>query len=618
MKRTFSHALIAATALLSPSLVLAQQNSLQASYDFLVKERSAGGALLSFSNGTGDYLLPSSYYDTAEYWGVHVCEGASDTCAVNDTYNLFNYQLTPAATPAGKLQVERVNAHNSANIYDAATWQIAVVLGYVKGKLRFASQTSAYSLASGLTEFLHQSGAKPLDEGAPGTKRAITNGKTFVYNGTVIKDGKHAFAYRTMAPEWLARDPFMGSSYASFVTASNLPFFNSDYETGKISWTDWKPITGENAWAFLIGPLQAAHIHYISFRGDVFIPFEELAVQNALDVLPTFAAMQSAVGGVYYAPAGSVGNEGDALVNPHEVSVENNLSLLAGLQILRSVLHAELEREATLLLDDQNKIRVALQTIEVMIHGGQNGKIKTKGLLAFLKDAAWQKDSFVQGGLANAPGQRADWLPTTDPKAVDVQTWAITALGTQQIEEWFGTGTAFQLWQNVKTWGGYGVGDTLWGVGYSNQDGNGVDESGDYKSGVMSAEWTAGAITAVRNMIAYYRAHSVVADTNSETNIDNSIAAQVYVESLVRDETAMLSAMNNLRIDQYAQTEFPGKPVDYAKLVAIKTKPYLYASKRHHIPFGWYANPLPSTASTAWMIMVANNYDPFGIGGAPN
>ena len=68
--------------------------------------------------------------------------------------------------------------------------------------------------------------------------------------------------------------------------------------------TDWKPITGENAWAFLIGPLQVAHLNY---GKGAAIPFDDLALQNALDVLPTFAALQSAVGAVFYAPAGTIG-----------------------------------------------------------------------------------------------------------------------------------------------------------------------------------------------------------------------------------------------------------------------------------------------------------------------
>jgi len=246
-----------------------------------------------------------------------------------------------------------------------------------------------------------------------------------------------------------------------------------------------------------------------------------------------------------------------------------------------------------------------------MIDGGQiDAGRKTKGLLSFFKDAAWQNNVFVQGGLANDPAQTREWVPATGTMAVDVQTWGIAALGTQTIDGWFGYGSAFELWQRTKTWGGYGVGKTLWGVGYSHKDGNGIDQQGAYRQGVLSAEWTAGAITAVRNMIAAYSAEPSSSPRHS--------VAMKYVATLKQDETAMLAAMSALRIDRYAAMDIPGKPAAYGKLVPIKTKPYLYASKRYHIPFGWFANPLPSTASTAWVIMIANSYDPFGFGGRPN
>jgi len=583
----------------------AQAADLQASYDFLVRERADGGALVSFPTGTGNTLLPASYYDTADYWGAYVCQGVRALCGVTNTYNEQSHELLPPPGAAGKLQVERVNAHNGANIYDAATWQIAVVLGFVKGKLRLPSPVSAYALASGPTQMLHRSG-RPVSctnqaacEIAPGAQRAVTTGQTFVYNGTAVSESHRAYAFRAMAPEWLARDPLMGSPYGSFITASNLPPSNRDYQAGRISWSDWKPITGENAWAFLIGPLHAAYIHYVDFQKRPFIPFSELAVQNAVDMLPTFAAMQSALGGVHYAPQGTAGNEGGA-VHPHEVSVENNFSLYAGLRILRATLLAQSDKDPAVDSAAKSKIAAALKLIDTMIEGGDlDADRKTKGLLSFFRNATWQNGVFVQGGLANDPA-RAEWVPATGTQAVDVQTWGIAALGAKTIDAWFGYGASFDLWQHTKMWGAYGVGSELWGVGYSNHDGNGIDEKGDYKQGVMSAEWTAGAITAVRNMIAAYGAEPK------------------YLASLKRDEAAMLAAMNALRVDRYAETGFPGKPPTYGKLVPMETKPYLYASRRYHIPFGWYANPLPSTASTAWMIMVANSYDPFGFAGRPN
>jgi hypothetical protein len=36
------------------------------------------------------------------------------------------------------------------------------------------------------------------------------------------------------------------------------------------------------------------------------------------------------------------------------------------------------------------------------------------------------------------------------------------------------------------------------------------------------------------------------------------------------------------------------------------------------IPFGWVANPLPSTCATVWALLLDARYDPFGFGGAPN
>jgi hypothetical protein len=75
-----------------------------------------------------------------------------------------------------------------------------------------------------------------------------------------------------------------------------------------------------------------------------------------------------------------------------------------------------------------------------------------------------------------------------------------------------------------------------------------------------------------------------------------------------------------LRVDRYVAGSFPGKPKNYAKLIAeprapLAAQPYLYASSRYRIPFGWYANPLPSTSSTAWILLVADKYDPFLYGG---
>lgn len=596
---------LAARKLLVPGLVAlgfvapaGADADLDASYRFLVTGRAAGGALRASTGPVKYQGLPLSYVDDAGYWGEYVCALPGNACAVTDAYNAADYSLSPPPTPAGALQIERIDVHNGSNIYDAATWQIALLLG--------ARDTrAAYALASDENRLLSEgfSGRSEL--------RATTRGAAFVYNGARIAEPRRAFAFRMVSASWLNPDPLLDSAQAALISARALPQGNADYRVGMVSWSDWKPVTGENAWALLLGPLQTAWLHYLRDLHQDHVPHTELAVRNALDLLPALSAMQSAIGAVYYAPAGTLANQGSASVDPHEVSVENNLSLYAGLRILEQTVQAELAHEPGLRAADRALLQGALAGIGTLVNGGRTAQgTETRGLLAFFRSCAWRNGEFVQGGRADVPGADAAWLPTLEPRAIDVNTWGIAALGAQRLDAWFGFGAAYRNWQSVKQWGGYGVGNTLWGVGYSDRDGNGIAADGAYRQGVLSAEWTAGAITAVRSMIRYYQALARTAPGHAQ--------AQPMLESLRADERSMLEGMRTLRADRYASTDFPGKRPLPAATPSQALLPYLYASRRYFIPFGWYANPLPSTCATAWAVMVAQGFDPFGYGGEPN
>ena len=164
--------------------------------------------------------------------------------------------------------------------------------------------------------------------------------------------------------------------------------------------------------------------------------------------------MQSPSGGVYYAPAGTVINQGDQLVDPYEVAVENNFSLYAGLKILRATLQATVAHEKNLSAKDKETINEALQLGNAMINGGVINKNRTTaGLLSFFRNSAWHNGEFVQGGRADDPSSASKWLPNLQAKAVDVNTWGITALGPGQIDAWFGFGAAYQNWQQIKAMG---------------------------------------------------------------------------------------------------------------------------------------------------------------------
>ncbi|MEJ2619428.1 MAG: hypothetical protein P8163_04035 [Candidatus Thiodiazotropha sp.] len=586
-------------------------SDLESSYRFLVSDReTAGGILYTATAGKlRDRQLPLSFADSPDYWGVYVCGLLGNSCLVTDTFNSQTYSLTPQKSLAGDLQTERINTHNGINIYDAATWQIGVMLGQVINHFSLPTNQDAYALVSNQNQLLKEGYNGNSSHAVGSENRAMTSGEVFVYNHQTITDPKRSYSFRMLPRNWLSSDPFKGTSYADQIKTSALPKQNPDYQPGKVSWSDWKPITGENAWAFLVGPLQAAYIHYVIGQKSAFVPLSDPAVQNALDILPTFAVMQSSSGAVYYAPAGTVSNQGDMLVDPYGVAVENNFSLYAGLKIVSATLQATLTHDKRLSAKDKEIINRALRLVNVMIKGGVIQQNRTtSGLLAFFKNLAWRNGEFVQGGRADVPNSRVKWLPNLQPKAVDVNTWGITAIGPQQIDAWFGIGAAYENWQKVKRWGGYGFGKTLWGVGFSDQDGNGTDANGNYRHGILSTEWTAGAINMLRSMIAYYQ--------TIPPQSSRYLEVHRFLESLKHDEQTMLAAIIKMRVNRYATVDFPGQPKHYQQLLPLgQTGPYVYASKRYLIPFGWYANPIPSTCATAWIMMLADDYNPFVYGG---
>ncbi len=177
---------------------------LGATYGFLVSDRSTnGGALYSPAAYRSEgIVVPFSFRDSEQYWGEYVCAFPDRKCAVTDVYDPRDYTLKPSKGDAGALQTERVNVHNGTNIYDAAVWQIAVVLGSVVNRFTNVVDADAYHLATHENRVLADA------------KRATTSSETFRYNESVVQNPKSAYSFRMAAPAWLADDPLMDSRYA--------------------------------------------------------------------------------------------------------------------------------------------------------------------------------------------------------------------------------------------------------------------------------------------------------------------------------------------------------------------------------------------------------------------
>lgn len=616
-KILFGLTMIASSSIYGQSFLPIQTpGDVQKELNFLISSSDQVGFTYQGSTGVLNHLtLPLSYYSTPAYWGEYVGALPGNDLHVVDRFNAGDYTLTPVpGTPGADLQVERVNVYNGTDIYDAACWQIA--LGVCAKAGMEAAGSDLFEMAENQNKLLlvgYDGNAAQIQTGA---NRAVTRKDgTFGYNGKEITAPEEAYFFRMVTRNWLSSDPFMGTSYMQYVKAENLPP-NPDYQEGKVTWMDWKPITGENAWAFFIAPLQVEYLKSQTLNKK-FVPFTSNAVQNALNVLVALRSMQSEIGGIYYACKGSLGNQGDQPVNPYEVSVENNASSLAGLLIFEQILQDELNFEDDLSAGQKQQVQTALNEVKLAIYGGSTPQgIQTKGLLSFFKNNAWDQETgiFYQGGDANNPNIGTDWKPTSEPKAVDVSTWGVAVLGQPLLDSWYGFGSSYQIWQNVKSWGGFfGPDQTIWGVGYSDLDGNGTN--GSYEKGIISAEWTAGAINMLRCLISQYE----TASTSSNYSPAEQALAIGYVGELQKDHDTMFKNILSLRNDLYPSTEaYSGvRPENYPSLIPVPEDKlaFIYASKRYMIPFGWFANPLPSTTSTSWAMMLHFNFNPFKIGG---
>lgn len=541
-----------------------------------------------------NFDVPLSYYigdkaGVAKYFGDMICL-PENTCSVVDSIYNSPYAILGRGLPPqqgtdlekaqAQAQIERTDMQYGADIYDAATWQIALALAAKNG---YIDKAYAKQLIDNQTRRIIDS-----------SNRATSKGFQYGYSQS-ITDPKKAFAFRMIATNFHNKDPFYQGPYQEHLSydyspdeiAKNDPDgHDADDFTYVTTWSDWKPITGENAWALLLGPLQAEAI-----LNDGKIEADSAGLHMAINSLYAFSAMQSGVGGFYYAPGGSDGNQGP--ITRGEISIENNFSVLGGLQVMQKLL-ANTEQTA--------EVRKARENIAVMLNGGEtvNG-YQTLGLLSFFYNGAYNSKLgvFYTHGLARTPKSTVDWEPdnANDPaaQAVDVNTWGISALGPETIDKWYGKGTARKMWEVVREKGGYFNNGQLWGVGYTLQN-----NSGTNPELIMSAEWTAGAISALNSLISYYK-------TQGED-----------VSVLEQDLQSMQQSIKYLRSDNYLNYPFDSATAKeyYVGVPKEAGLAYLYASKRFSIPFGWNANTLASTTSNAWVIMNHMKYNPFQYQGA--
>jgi len=308
----------------------------------------------------------------------------------------------------------------------------------------------------------------------------------------------------------------------------------------------------------LIGPLQVA---YITAVGNVNqIPDDSTELKLATSIIPALQAMIIPNGAILYAPYNTWDSNDDNI--GATVSVENNASVLAGLRALLYILQSKSTTQYKPLVP-------IIQDLESKV---------TKFLLSAYEPSAGY---FRQGGRFDRRSMQYGWGAGVPLFSVDCQTWVMSILGVPIIDQAYGVGTAAKVWEKTKQLGGYLYNPAtgrVQGVGFTNTS---EDEH------ILSGEWSFGAINLLNIFKKQYTDKSI-------TDIATRDIADIR-----------FSIENRLTND----ISFPN---------GVQATAIQYSNVRYDIPFGWWANPIPSMASTGWAVMVDKNYNPFVLGGGAN
>jgi hypothetical protein len=302
-------------------------------------------------------------------------------------------------------------------------------------------------------------------------------------------------------------------------------------------------------------------------------------VQLAISILPAAQALLSPLGSMYHCPKGAKMYPPDDN-EATNVSNENNFSAWAAFKALAFVLDYFYTGGDTNL----DNAKTTVGTILTGLNSWFDNHLIPVQIAG--------QNVISQGGHVSFDGT---YVPQGGDQAfaVDCQTWGLLVFGQKRFDAAYSARgiTAYTVWQSAKLLAGYYINGELAGVGYTTTVTNGS------RPDIWSGEWTWGAIFMCRKVAAeYVRA-----------------GRPDWAATLRADADSMERYLKMLVVpceDDPVWCEGGG--------LLLPDGSYLYANKRFFIPWGWYANPIGATSSTAWAVCDDWNYNPFMLGGGEN
>ncbi len=462
--------------------------------------------------------------------------------------------------------IERIIVEEGMSVYDAAVWQI--VLSSLGG-------AEHLELAS-----------RPIETYWRGSLRDLRNiragngsGQRFIYNrkypdvvSSDLKDkGRRGFIFRIKNAHgnYLSADPLDGKT--QFEGFPNWP---------DIHWEDWKPISGENAWVVIAAMHVYHQKYYDAERGTYTINEDSIELSLARELARAAIFLQAENGGVRMAPIGTyyfsieniVADNADVVgLILDEAAIESKASYDAHVDE-HGVDHALLNSEHTTWyyheISTENNLSWYTAFSQLYDVTGDETYLKAMARIERYLKTVWNDEEgfFYQG--AHFDGTR--WIPNRRHFATDVQTWGVSKLTPQRIDQWFGSGSAYRMWQTAKAKSGVfdDEGEVL-GVGYTSEEGQ------------LSIEWTVGAIYAMHELANHY-----------------AVENPVWAQTAEREARSMREGIESFR-----------------RSINEKFAAYSYSSQRRWIPFGWFAHDpeVLSMVSTCWVILYDSGYNPFRL-----
>jgi len=301
-----------------------------------------------------------------------------------------------------------------------------------------------------------------------------------------------------------------------------------------------------------------------------------------VSVLPAAEALLSSLGSMYHCPKGTKMFPPDDSEETN-VSNENNFSAWASFKAFLFILQNYYTGSGD---EDLNNAKKNLETKFIK-------KLEEWFAGKLLPGKIADENVVSQGGHISFGSN--EYKPQTGAQsfAVDCQTWGMLVLGQKRFDTWYGgKQTAYGIWKAVKKLSGYFIGGEIAGVGYTTDSGKNTTNTTAKKSLIWSGEWTWGAIYMTRRLAQEYGKGGNAG----------------WAAELKKDSESMVKYMQKEVIPCDDGVWCGGGLVQ-------KDGSYLYANKRFFIPWGWYANPIGATSSTAWAVLNDFLYDPFILGG---